>query len=612
MNSFDVIVIGGGHAGVEAAAAAARRGASVALVTFDASNIGAMSCNPSIGGLGKGHLVREVDACDGIIARAADAGAIHYRLLNRSKGAAVRGPRVQADRRRFGAAVRHLLAMHEKVCVVAGEATSLAIESGCVAGALLADGTRLSAPAVVLATGTFLGARMFRGDERESGGRLGERAATAMATQLRDLGLPMTRLKTGTPPRLDGRTIDWARTETQPSDNDHWTMSALSTGRPLPQLWCAITRTTEATHDIIRAGLDRSPLFSGDIEGVGPRYCPSIEDKVHRFGDRDGHQIFLEPEGLDDATVYPNGISTSLPADVQQALITSIPGLERTTITAFGYAVEYDHIDPRALDHRLALDVLPGLFCAGQINGTTGYEEAAAQGLVAGANASALALDVADFVPDRAQSYLGVMIDDLVLQGVTEPYRMLTARAEFRLRLRADNAETRLSAVAGAAGLLGDDRLRHVRAREAERAGVDAQLAEPITASALAALGAQVAQDGARRPAGEWLRFPGVELVHVSPALAAAPTPVVEEAIEDARYAPYVERQEAEVSELRASERIALRSDMDFAAIPGLSNEMVERLAAARPATLAAASRIRGITPAALTTILLHANRPAA
>jgi len=613
MTSFDVIVIGGGHAGVEAAAAAARRGASVALVTFDARNIGTMSCNPSIGGLGKGHLVREVDACDGIIARAADAGAIHYRMLNRSKGAAVRGPRVQADRKRFGAAVRELLAGHENVKVVANEATALVIDSHRVAGVEMADGTRLAAPAVVLATGTFLGAKMFRGDERDAGGRLGERAATVMAQQLRDLGLPMMRLKTGTPPRLDGRTVDWARTETQPSEADSWTMSALSRGRPLPQLWCAITRTTESTHEIIRAGLDRSPLFSGDIEGVGPRYCPSIEDKVHRFGDRDGHQIFLEPEGLDDATVYPNGISTSLPVDVQQALIASIPGLERTRITAFGYAVEYDHIDPRALDHRLAVAAfLPGLFCAGQINGTTGYEEAAAQGLVAGANAAAVALGIADFLPDRARSYLGVMIDDLVLQGVTEPYRMLTARAEFRLRLRADNAETRLSAVAEAAGLLGEERLRHVRAREAERAAIDAQLAEPLTASALAGRGAQVAQDGARRSAGEWLRFPGVELTHVSPALAAAPTPVVDEAIEDARYAPYVERQEAEVSELRASERIALRPDLDFAAIPGLSNEMVERLTAARPATLAAAGRIRGITPAALTAILLHATRAAA
>jgi tRNA uridine 5-carboxymethylaminomethyl modification enzyme len=569
-----------------------------------------MSCNPSIGGLGKGHVVREVDACDGIIARAADAAAIHYRLLNRSKGAAVRGPRVQADRQRFAAAVRGLLKAHESVHVITGEAVSLIVRQDAIVGVTLADGSTLTAPSVVLATGTFLGARMFRGQDRNAGGRLGERAATAMADQLRAIGLPMMRLKTGTPPRLDGRTIDWAPLERQPSDDEPWTMSPLSTGRTLPQLACAITRTTARTHDIIRGALDRSPLFGGAIEGAGPRYCPSIEDKVHRFGDRDGHQIFLEPEGLDDATVYPNGISTSLPADAQAELIASIPGLERTQITAFGYAVEYDHIDPRALDHRLELAALPGLFCAGQINGTTGYEEAAAQGLVAGANAAALALELDAFVLDRAQSYLGVMIDDLVLQGVTEPYRMLTARAEFRLRLRADNAETRLSPAAEAAGLLSADRLRHIRAREAQRAAIDDALERPITASALAHTG--VGQDGARRTAREWLRFPNVTLDDVAPELGDVMTPVIAEAIDDARYAPYVERQESEVAELRASERVTLRADIDFAAIPGLSTEMVERLTAAQPATLAAAGRVRGITPAALTAILLHTSRRAA
>jgi tRNA uridine 5-carboxymethylaminomethyl modification enzyme len=612
MDSFDVIVIGGGHAGVEAAAAAARRGARVALVTFDASNIGMMSCNPSIGGLGKGHLVREVDACDGIQGRAADAAAIHYRMLNRSKGTAVRGPRVQADRRRFAARVRALLAAHYRVAIISGEAASLLFDGERGVGIVLGDGSEIRAPAVVLATGTFLGARMFRGEDRENGGRLGERAATAMAQQLRGVGLPMERLKTGTPPRLDGRTIDWARLERQPSDAESWTMSPLTAGRPLPQLACAISRTTEQSHAIIRAALDRSPLFAGAIEGAGPRYCPSIEDKVHRFGDRDGHQIFLEPEGLDDPTVYPNGISTSLPADTQSALIGSIPGLERARITAFGYAVEYDYIDPRALDHRLACAAISGLFFAGQINGTTGYEEAAAQGLVAGANAAALALDLPAFVPDRTESYLGVMIDDLVLQGVTEPYRMLTARAEFRLRLRADNAETRMTPVAERAGLLGEERLRHVRARDTERENVERVLAEPMTSTTLALAGATVAQDGARRSAREWLRFPGVEIGHVAPHLAEAISPVVEEAIEDARYAPYVERQQAEVAELRASERVRLTDALDFAAIPGLSTEMVERLSAARPATLAEAGRIRGITPAALNAILLHASRRAA
>lgn len=611
MQSFEVIVVGGGHAGVEAAAAAARRGARVALVTFDRANIGTMSCNPSIGGLGKGHLVREVDACDGIMARAADAGAVHYRMLNRSKGAAVRGPRIQADRKRFAEAVRAGLAAQPGVTLIADEVVGLEFTGGRAAGVRLASAGLVSAPSVVLATGTFLGARMFRGQDRDAGGRLGERAATALADDLRAFDLPMARLKTGTPPRLDGRTIDWGALEPQPSDPDFWTMSPLSPSRPLPQLACAISRTTHQTHEIIRSGLDDSPLFSGDIEGAGPRYCPSIEDKVHRFGDRDGHQIFLEPEGLDDSTVYPNGISTSLSADVQTRMIASIPGLERARITAMGYAVEYDHIDPRALNHGLGVSTIPGLFCAGQINGTTGYEEAAAQGLIAGANAAAHAMDLIPFRPDRASSYMGVMVDDLVLQGITEPYRMLTARAEFRLRLRADNAETRLAPLAEAAGLLSVERLDHLNRRREERAAVDEFLSREASATQLARRGAQVGQDGARRPAAEWLRFPGVELVHVAPELDRG-SAVVDEAIEDARYAPYVERQHAEIADLRSSERVRLPADMDFAAIPGLSNEMVEKLTAARPDTLAAASRVRGITPAALTTILLHAQRRAA
>ncbi len=612
MKSFDVLVIGGGHAGVEAAAAAGRRGARVALVTMQAANIGMMSCNPSIGGLGKGHLVREVDACDGIIGRAADAAAIHYRMLNRSKGSAVRGPRVQADRKRFAMAVRSFIAQQGGIEVIAGEAIELSIRNGAVGGIALADGTTIGARAVILATGTFLAARMFRGDAREPGGRLGERAAVGLAHQLRDAALPIARLKTGTPPRLDGRTIDWAALERQPSDDEPWTMSPLTEVRHLPQLACAITRTTSETHAIIRESLDNSPLYSGAIEGAGPRYCPSIEDKVHRFGDRDGHQVFLEPEGLDDATVYPNGISTSLSAEAQDRLVASIPGLASARITAHGYAVEYDHIDPRALDHRLHVEALSGLFCAGQINGTTGYEEAAAQGLVAGANAAAFALDLPPFLPERSTSYLGVMIDDLVLQGITEPYRMLTARAEYRLRLRADNAEARLSPQAEAASLVGAERLAHLRLREQQRAFVAARLDRELTSTALATAGATVAQDGSRRTAREWLRSPGVELAHVAPELADDPSPIVEEMIEDSRYAPYVERQETELAELRAGERIMLATGLDYAAIPGLSNEMIERLSAARPTSLAEAGRVRGITPAALTAILLHSSRRAA
>jgi tRNA uridine 5-carboxymethylaminomethyl modification enzyme len=612
MNSFDVIVIGGGHAGVEAAAAATRRGARVALVTMQAANIGMMSCNPSIGGLGKGHLVREIDACDGIIGRAADAAAIHYRMLNRSKGSAVRGPRVQADRKRFAAAVSASVAKQLGIEIVVGEATQLSVWSGHVQGVVLADESTLKAPAVVLATGTFLAARMFRGDVREPGGRLGERAAVGLAHHLREAALPVARLKTGTPPRLDGRTIDWSLLERQPSDDEPWTMSPLTVARNLPQLACAITRTTAETHAIIRDSLSDSPLYSGAIEGAGPRYCPSIEDKVHRFGDRDGHQVFLEPEGLDDWTVYPNGISTSLSAEAQDRLVASIPGLATAKITAHGYAVEYDHLDPRALDHRLHVEALPGLFCAGQINGTTGYEEAAAQGLVAGANAASLALDLVPFLPERSSSYLGVMIDDLVLQGITEPYRMLTARAEYRLRLRADNAEARLTPLAEAAGLLGSERLDHLRKREQERVSAALRLNRELTSAALAAAGATVAQDGSKRTAREWLRSSGVDLAHVAPELAEHPSPIIEEMIEDSRYAPYVERQEAELAELRASERVRLAGGLDYAAIPGLSNEMVERLSAARPATLAEAGRIRGITPSALTAILLHSNRRAA
>lgn len=610
--NFDLIVVGGGHAGCEAAAVAARMGVRTALVSFTKDSIGAMSCNPAIGGLGKGHLVREVDAFDGLIGRAADAAGIHYRMLNLSKGAAVQGPRLQADRKLYKAAIHRMLDAQENLTIVEGEVAALILNDRTVSGITLKDGSRITASAVILATGTFLNGKMFRGEESTPGGRTGEGSAVSLGQQLRQAELPIARLKTGTPPRIDGRTIDWGALPEQPSDDGDWTMSPMSKRREVPQIYCAISRTNAATHDIIRSNLDRSPLFTGAIDALGPRYCPSIEDKIHRFADRDSHQVFLEPEGLDTHYVYPNGISSSLPAEVQEAFVRTMDGLSQAKIIVPGYAVEYDHIDPRALDSSLKVRDMDGLYCAGQINGTTGYEEAAAQGLIAGIGAACAIQDKDAPELDRGTSYIAVMIDDLVLQGVTEPYRMLTARAEYRLRLRADNAATRLGAIAAGIGCMGEERLNWFNRRQEQRASIMEQLESIHSCDEIAAQGIEVRRDGGKQSLFDWLRFPNISLASLEGlgiSGSEVDSDLLNEIEEDARYAPYLQRQEAELKDLRANEQIRLDEQLDYKAIPGLSNEMVDRLNSTKPETLAAASRIRGITPAALAAILVHARR---